>query len=505
MANPFDQFDAPQTGNPFDQFDAAHAANTGVNATNVVRAASRGIPIIGGLLDEADAATNAALDPVTHALGLTKEQIPGATFGERYNNELATQRGMDKGFDAAHPIISTGAQLAGGIASGSALTKAAPAVADTIFGGGATLPQKIVRGITTGAGIGGADSFTRGEGGFDNRIQDAKTGAEVGGVVGGVVPALTAGAGRMFGVKPYTPSGDDLRTKADDLYKAADNSGVVVKGTSFNQFANGLSTDMQREGIDPVLHPKANRALERILGATSVPGAPQVSGDVPIRDVETLRRIVGIGTKSAEPDERRVAGLMQDRLDNYLTGLNHSDVVGGDTQNVGNVLSSARDLWSRMSKGDVLDDLVDRAKLKTAQGGNSGTAITSEFKTLALNKAQMRRFSPDEQDAIRGVAEGDRVTQGLTKLSKLGHGMIGNLIALGGVATGHPEALAPKIVGETAGSINSGLIERRALNAADMMRNGGTMAGPRQMDPQTENLLRRLAASSIPTLTGAFR
>jgi hypothetical protein len=83
-------------------------------ASGLVRSAARGVPIIGGLLNKADAATDAALAPVMNNLFPENERLKG-DFGQRYKQALQTQEGEDKSFSENHPIASTAAEIAGGV------------------------------------------------------------------------------------------------------------------------------------------------------------------------------------------------------------------------------------------------------------------------------------------------------------------------------------------------------------------------------------------------------
>src|SRR5471032_3078221 len=97
---------------------AAHFAPVDPVSTNdVVRSAATGVPIIGGLLNKADAATNAALAPVLNPLFEEKNQLQGDNFGERYRKSLAMQEGSDAKFSTQHPYVDTGAKIAGGTAA----------------------------------------------------------------------------------------------------------------------------------------------------------------------------------------------------------------------------------------------------------------------------------------------------------------------------------------------------------------------------------------------------
>lgn len=164
----------------------------------IVRAAARGVPIIGGLLNKADAATNAALAPVLNPMFDKDNQLPEQTFGERYRHSLRDQEGKDKGFAEAHPIADAVAEIAGGVAAtGAAATTELGAQALGLTG--RTLPQMMTRGAVSGATIDAADAAVRGE----NPL--------TAGVTGGVVGAISPAAGRLVNAKVVEPASNLLR------------------------------------------------------------------------------------------------------------------------------------------------------------------------------------------------------------------------------------------------------------------------------------------------------
>jgi hypothetical protein len=119
------------------------------------------------------------------------------TQDQRYAEELARQRGQTQADAKAYPVMTTGANVAGTLATAGALSMLPGGQA--LLGGGATsLPGAMLRGAASGAALGGVQGFGEGEGGFDKRLKSAGTGAAVGGVVGGVLPAAGSMAGYAY-------------------------------------------------------------------------------------------------------------------------------------------------------------------------------------------------------------------------------------------------------------------------------------------------------------------
>ena len=157
------------------------------------RSFAEGVPILGGLVNKAEAATEAAaapyVEPFLDTLGVTQpgERINAPTFGERYKKALDIQEGMDTSFAKEHPIVEPLAETAGGIASlGAAGTTGAGA---KLLGLSAkTLPGMIAAGGASGLTVGALDEAARGG--------DPMTGAAIGGLagVGGPIVGRAIGA-----------------------------------------------------------------------------------------------------------------------------------------------------------------------------------------------------------------------------------------------------------------------------------------------------------------------
>ncbi|MBA5804014.1 hypothetical protein [Rhizobium changzhiense] len=129
-----------------------------LSVNNAIRAIGRGT-VVGPYLDETSAGTAAFLAPVFDPLlpDFLFPPLPGRTLGERYDNALAIQRGMDRAFDDQHPYISKTLQGLGEVASGAAF--------------------KLPSGRMSDIALGAVQGFGSGEGGFSNRVEQAFDGA----------------------------------------------------------------------------------------------------------------------------------------------------------------------------------------------------------------------------------------------------------------------------------------------------------------------------------------
>jgi hypothetical protein len=229
-----------------DDLKALHAATTPnpVSVNNVGRSFATGVPIVGGLLDKADAATNAALAPVLNSLFDEKDQLNEPTFGERYEHSLRDQEGSDAKFASEHPVIDAGAKLAGGVASMAPVVAAAPGV----FGATGSFASRVGAGAASNAALGAADSTARGEG--------PVSGAITGGVLGAAAPAVEAAASPFISsiMSRLNPEGAAQRQVARAVSESgrpiADITGDVTTAAAENQpqftLADALGNPGQR-------------------------------------------------------------------------------------------------------------------------------------------------------------------------------------------------------------------------------------------------------------------
>lgn len=185
---------APKGGNFWDS-DPVAAAPDPVTVNKVARSAATGVPVVGGLLNKLDAATNATLAPVVEPFLTPSDQDisrKGETWSQRYAKSKAMQDAADAKMAAEHPIVDTAAKIAGGVVGTIPAMTAAPAA----FGLSGTLPQMVARGAASNAALGGVDAAIRGE--------DPTTAAAIGGAVGAAAPLVARGVGALArGIKDY--------------------------------------------------------------------------------------------------------------------------------------------------------------------------------------------------------------------------------------------------------------------------------------------------------------
>lgn len=236
---------------------------------------------------------------------------------------------------------------------------------------------------------------------------------------------------------------EDLHAAGTAAYKAAENSGIQIKPEAFRNMVSHLIPELKSQGFDKDIQTKAAAAVRRLAeelramspktetqaetkmvdGKRVVTGLKEIEKPAPpmsISEFDTIRKVAQAGAKAIEPDDRRVAGIIKGAMDDFLAGLTKDDVIGGDVKGGTEALTQARELWSRYSKSSEIDRLFENAALDAPNFNAAGyeNALRNQFKSLAKNQNRLRKYSAEEQAAIKAVAKGSKLQTVMTKLGK---------------------------------------------------------------------------------------
>ncbi len=348
----------------------------------------------------ADVATFGAADEI--AAGLSSAVGSGT-----YEENLEYERERNK---AADPVAYGTGQVAGGLGTGLGLARQGVTF---LRGAQRTLPSLAGRGAAEGAAYGAAQGFGRGEGGAGERALEATRGATTGALTGAALGSLLRGitAGRNI------PTPEAVRQQASQAYQAAENAGVIVRGDAIADAVRRINMDLAEAGFDAGLHPRAARAIGRLQEAAGQ--------NHTLRGMEILRRVAKSAGKTIDPDEGRIVGIITDGLDDFVGGLDRSQVlIGSDPAAAVRSLQDARRLYAISARADNITEMVENAAVRAGNnytGAGFEHALRSEFKNLALNRRRLRRYSRAEQDLIRRVASPGMISGGniMRELGKL--------------------------------------------------------------------------------------
>lgn len=372
-------------------------------------------------------------------LGLVGDEASARAYaalpGRAYEDELDRFRQNEADMSTAGRLS---ADLAGALVPGAG--------AVGTVGKAAGIGGKIARGAAAGAGTGGIYGFMEGEG--DERLRDAAVTGLLGGLLGGAIPvagsAIKGAAQRraaraeVNSAAKSAPSSEELKEIGNALYKQVDDAGVQIKPEAFDRMRGGLLDRLRANtGYDELpgagsLTPNTSRVVN-IMDEASARMAQEPTAALPFRSLDQMRRQAGAAAGNVTNKGDQKAGVeVIKQLDEFVQSLGPDDVVGGDVAALKSAIGKARDVWSRMSKSQMIDDAIEAGE-DYLSGSASG--IRNQFKNILRNKKLSKNFTAAEKAALREVTHGSTLDQ----MINLAGGGLGQLMSVGGgIAGGGP-------------------------------------------------------------------
>lgn len=182
--------DAPQ---------ASFLDRAGRYVKGALREAGQGLTF--GYADEIGSAIDATL-PGREMISKVRPISQAETWQQRYDENLARDRGEAQQFKERNPGTATAANVAGNVAGAYALSGAP--VIGAIMRGSPGLRMNMIKGAVAGGALGGAQGFGEGEGGLDARMGNSWRPALYGAAAGGALPAIGSGIGYAY--EKFAPS-----------------------------------------------------------------------------------------------------------------------------------------------------------------------------------------------------------------------------------------------------------------------------------------------------------
>ena len=248
--------------------------------------------------------------------------------------------------------------------------------------------------------------------------------------------------------KPTYATAEQLESLSQNLFDQAKQSGVELNPRYFSNYMKSVEKGLRSEAYDPRTMPKVAIALEEMQKV-------QLSKD--LDELKTLRKFIRNAQKSLDPEEKRVATILKNEFDDYVSNIPDSSVKSGSKEGL-KAWKEARDAYSKLSKAEIFDDMLEIAKLEKGKYSQAGIeqSLYNQLKNLAKNDKRMRMFTAEEQEAIKKAAEGTDLQNTLKFIGKFAPtSTVSSILPL--LVTG---ASAPIGILGTAGAIGS-----RALSA----------------------------------------
>lgn len=431
-----------------------------------------------GLLDPFNAMTQMgtrAGEALFPNMGFGEDRVRSDRMIAEQNQQYENSPARGQGFDAA--------RMMGNVAPMTAAMGAVP------MGGGAV--SRMALGGTQGA-LGGALQPVQDTDNFAlEKAKQVGMGAATGAAFSGAVAAkdkLSALAER-----PELPPVNQLKSRANAAYEAADQAGVEVNQSSVNTLADALESSIKQGGYHKKLHPRIGVVLEEL---DSLRGRTPTLGDL-----EIYRRILRNAGTSMDDSERRLAGNLIEKLDDFVENLKPGQLASGDQSGI-NAMFRARKLWRQAKATEAMEDMVERAGVRAGQFTGSGfeNALRTEFRQFALNKKKMRGLTETQQAAIKKVASGGPVGNIVRWIGKWAPTGVVSTTAgggLGGAVGGPVGALALPALGQAGRIGANALTSRNARLAAEAMRGGRAPANLKPLSPEQDFIRRVLQSGGI--------
>ncbi|MDH4991297.1 hypothetical protein QEZ48_10730 [Aquamicrobium lusatiense] len=417
-------------------------------------------------------------------------QGDGFDVGRAYDRNMQVEAELQRRRQERSPIASTVGSVAGTLGATAPIAQGA----SFLRGAQPTLTSMAGRGAAEGATYGAA--YGAGEGrGLEERGYNALFGAGLGAATGALTGAIgSIGAGRQANAS--VPSVDDLRAAGQAAYQQADQAGVIFSPQAVDRLKMDVGKKLVDLGYDPALQPGAAAVVKRI---------DDLAGqNFTLTGLDSLRKVASNGYITGNRSNNKAISDIVNAIDDLVTSPRATDVLTGDTKLASEALSTAREMWSRLSKAERVSDAIGRAELRassTGSGGNVDNAIRQNLRRILENP---RGFTQAEQDALRKVVSGSAGQNALRlagKLSPSGNGLMAAL-GIGGTMVNPAIGLA-SLGGMGAKAVADNMTRQNTQVLDALIRSGGQSTPALSAIRQAiVDALIRGSASQLPASTG---
>lgn len=441
-------------------------------------------------------------------LGLVGDEASAgleSLLGANYEDRLAHYRDQQALTERTNPGTSLAAKIAPAFIPGTGIAKGIGAVP--------TLGGKVLASGLISALMGGTYGFMEGEG-KQNRIDNAKSSALISGGIGLAIPVL--GALAQKGLRKYAERGaakamakaaptlDDLEAQASRLYDAARANGVTATPMQTQSLRNSIGAIASQEGI---ITPKGRIAesFPRIRDVLNMID-DYAGGTMPANEMQSVRRTLQAAARSTDGNERRIGTIMLEAFDNFTSPLAPE-------------FKAANEIYTRLSKGKIIEKAVELAGSQAGQFSGSGfeNALRTQFRALdrQIIKGTLKGLTEAEKSVIKRVANGGTIENIMRDMGKaaprgivstgLGASvpfMIGN--SVGGPGLGAAAAGATMGLGEIGRRVATAMQSNNAAIASGLMRSGGTLPALPNAGKVPAGLLESLLLGAVPSQAARY-
>lgn len=289
------------------------------------------------------------------------------------------------------------------------------------------------------------------------------TGSPIAGMLAGMGTAAPFGMG---GKAPKVSPRDELAARSSAAYAQAEKSGIAFDPTKFNANMASTAVDLRKEGYTPTGYPKIEAAFKELTSTTQPKD---------FTELQALRKMIRNAQASTDPSESRLAGILKDKFDDYVANAASSDIIGANTKEGINAWEIARTEYQKMMKGDIFDEMLERAKLDVSKFTQAGkeNSMAQQLRQLAKNRNKMRMFTPAEQEAITKAAQGSTAQNLLKFYGRFAPTGQISLAFSTGASVLSPYVALPLSLGAVASRYGATQMRKRSIeDLANLMRQG---------------------------------
>jgi hypothetical protein len=293
-----------------------------------------------------------------------------------------------------------GATVGGGQAR--ALTELAPLVQSaTASNAMRSLGQGAFQQAGAGAGAYAAPTLAQEYGIYDPAALTALSFG--GGLLGAKSAVALESAGRTAqtavtqAIEAATDRGPRTQAQISAAFKSATQSGLRYNPRAYGTFVNEAEAKLVEEGYDQMV-PDLYSTITQVINSLRAKQGQNLT----IGDLHTLRKTIGNARGNSNKNIRRLAGILNNELDDFISSPNAYSVtarrIPADVQQEFRGAITQQNL---QFKSEEITRLIERAQLMQ---GDMASNLRSQFAAVARRPERMRRFTPAEQATITKIA-----------------------------------------------------------------------------------------------------
>lgn len=308
--------------------------------------------------------------------------------------------------------------------------------------------------------------------------------------------------GTVAAGRPARPlvTGRDIRARAQQFYRQMEREGVLFTPQAADDLANRLeNTLVTLRG--PTIAREYRTAIEDQIRNLRNRNYPDLS----FEELETIRSNLGLIGRDATgrvvrgtPGEQanRLAGVIQDDLDDWVTTAGPAQVTAGDPQVAATAVREARRQWQNARKGEILEQVL--ARTETSRGTRpKREELQARLAPIVNDDRLMVKFTPEEQEVLRSLQSGNVTERTLGLIGQLAPDLktgagVTKLIGYLSVPPTAAASLVDPAYAATAGMVGGAALASRALSNRMALRRASDVA---------ENVLEGRAPPGLPERT----